>query len=378
MYHELKKQNINIREIYIMDAAWQAKSSVINGSKLGNDRKLFSSFANRTFININTASWLDQARDLYHVLNTVRPTPPIIGVGHSYGGNVIVNAALMNTRLFHSLILIDPHITSTTSVKTSSSFSPITASLKRRDVWPSRAAATKSFLKSPFYTSWDKRVFDLWVQYGLRDLAPDERPGEGKPKPSDIIEGDNGPRVTLHTQKNQELWTFIRPSFRAYNDDGSELLDKRLVPDLDLSLNLSYPTFPVYRPESAATIKRIPTLRPSVLYVFGGASYLSDKAQRDEKMAATGTGVGGSGGAAQGMVKEDTIEGMGHLIPMDDPRLCVRSMGPWVSDALRLWWEEEKVYEEWARQSSEEKMALDEEFASRLVNMKGSKANPKL
>jgi pimeloyl-ACP methyl ester carboxylesterase len=117
------------------------------------------------------AAWLDHSRDLLNMVNLFRDQMPrpIIGVGHSMGGCQLANLALLHPRLFETLILIDPVIQGKVSLL--GNVSPAAASAKRRDRWPSREEALESFKKSKFYQTWDSRVLDRWVQYGLRDEA---------------------------------------------------------------------------------------------------------------------------------------------------------------------------------------------------------------
>ena len=95
VHQSLKVRNIRIRSIWIADVAFQGASSVLNEGQLGND-----------------PSWLDHPRDLFLMVNHFRHSMPrpIVGIGHSMGGNNLVNLSLMHNRLFTSLILIDPVI----------------------------------------------------------------------------------------------------------------------------------------------------------------------------------------------------------------------------------------------------------------------------
>ncbi|KAL0941890.1 toxin biosynthesis [Colletotrichum truncatum] len=337
LHAESKVQNFRIRSIIIADAAWQAASSILNEGKLGND-----------------PGWFDYPRDITHIINTLRPPRPIIGVGHSFGGNAIVNVGLVNPRLFSAVILLDPVISKWSSnAKGSISQSPAAASASRRDIWPSRDEAKNAFLKSPFYRAWDQRVFESWVKYGLRDVPTQLYPEAGK-------------GVTLTTTKHQEVFTFFRPSWDAYDETGREVIRPDLVPDLDTSLNERYYTYPLYRPEGASTLARLPNLRPGVLYVFGGTSDLSTPELREEKMRLTGTGAGGSGGVARGRVKEITLPEAGHLFPMEIPGLSARLTGEWIVKGLGEWRREQEDYESWTRLSAKEKTTLSEEWMKRI------------
>jgi pimeloyl-ACP methyl ester carboxylesterase len=217
----------------------------------------------------------------------------------------------------------------------------------RREVWPSRDEAVASFSRSPFYKSWDPRVLQRWIDFGIRDV-----PGEQS--------------VTLTTTKHQEIFTFLRPSWPAYDAEGKDVIHPEHTPDLDASLNRRWSTYPVYRPEGPNTVERLPNVRPSVLYVFGGKSDVSPPELQDEKMALTGTGVGGSGGEAKGRVKKVVGEKNGHLVPMEDPRLCASAAADWIKAELERWWADERQFEEWAKKSKEEKTTVSEEFQKHI------------
>ncbi|RSL96003.1 hypothetical protein CEP52_011737 [Fusarium oligoseptatum] len=326
LYNEAKSRNLRIRSIWIADAAWQGQSGLINKDALGND-----------------PSWLDYARDILQMINTFRPPPPIMAVGHSFGANALTNVALLHPRLFTSLVLLDPVISHFASTPVVKGFGPAAISTYRREVWPSRAEAAASFSRSPFYQAWDPRVLQRWVDYGIRQV-----PGEES--------------VTLTTTKHQEVFTFLRPSWDAYDAQGKQLINPDLAPDLDPSLNEHWPTYPVYRPEGPNTLARLPHVRPSVLYVFGGSSDLSPQELQGEKMKLTGSGVGGSGGEARGRVKKVVGEQYGHLIPMEDPRFCASAAAEWIKAEVERWWADERKYHEWTLKSTEEKTTISDEF----------------
>lgn len=216
-------------------------------------------------------------------------------------------------------------------------------SMNRRDVWPSREEATASFKRSKFYREWDPRVLERWIEFGVRDGG-----------------GTKG-EVTLTTTKHQEVFTFLRPSWEAYDEQGKNLIRPELAPDLDPSLNGKFPTYPVYRPEGPNTVARLPNVRPSVLYIFGSQSYLSPPELRQQKLEATGAGVGGSGGAKAGRVKE-VVGDYGHLIPMEDPLFCAEATAGWVKSEVERWWIGEREYEEWTRQPLSEKATISNEY----------------
>ena len=286
------------------------------------------------------------------MINLLRPPRPLIGIGHSFGGAALVNAALFSPRLFTSLVLLDPVISKFSSTPGSISTSPATLSVYRRDVWPSRADAIKSFDRSPFYRSWDDRVLKRWTEYGIRPTDEDQPDGE----------------VTLATTKHQEVFTFLRPSWEAFDAEGKEVINRAAAPDVDPVI-ITTPdgepfnlTWPFYRPEPVSTLAKLPNLRPPTLYVFGLKSNLSPKELIEEKLRVTGTGVGGSGGVKEGRVKGVSGAENGHLIPMESPHFCAREAAHWIKAELDTWWVEEREYEEWTRKPQAEKSTISEDY----------------
>ncbi|KAH7085746.1 Alpha/beta hydrolase family-domain-containing protein [Paraphoma chrysanthemicola] len=334
-----------IRGIWIADVVHQGWSSVLNEDKLGND-----------------PSWLDHSRDLLHMVNVFRDQMPrpLLGMGHSMGGCQLANLALLHPRLFETLILVDPVIQGKVSLV--GNVGPAAASARRRERWPSREAALTSFKKSKFYQTWDPRVLDRWVQYGLRDL------------PTKLFPDAKSPEVTLTTTKHQEVMTFLRPNF-AYREGDTEpssaeftktnpKLNRRTHPDLTPADTTQTP---FYRGESTLVFNQLPHIRPSVFYIFGSLSFLTDDKIIEEKMQLTGSGVGGSGGRAEGRVDNVMVQDAGHLIPMEKVEETAQHFSKWVKKELvryRDW--EKKTQEEWGALKGLERSVLSQRFAEEL------------
>lgn len=294
-------------------------------------------------------------RDLVRMVDVFRPPPPLIGVGHSFGGAAVVNASLFNPRLFTAVVLIDPVISRYASTPGEIKDSPAALSIYRRDVWPSREAAAESFRKSPFYRAWDPQVLERWLQYGIVPVSTHKSSTEHPPE-----------AVTLSTTKDQEVFTYLRPSWMSFDPQGKNFQDRTHTPDLNPSFegpggkfNL---TWPFYRPEPTSTLKKLPNLRPGAFYIFGGTSNLSPEEFIEEKLRTTGAGVGGSGGKAAGRVDGVTGAKSGHLIPLEIPRFCAEKAAPFMKTELDRWWAEEKAYEEWTRKSQAEKSSVSDDF----------------
>jgi pimeloyl-ACP methyl ester carboxylesterase len=285
---------------------------------------------------------------------------PLIGVGHSMGGCQLANLALLHPRLFETLILIDPVIQGKVSLL--GNVSPAFASAKRRERWPSRDEAVKSFKKSKFYQTWDSRVLDRWIQHGLRDV------------PTNLFPQAKTPEVTLTTTKHQEVMTFLRPNFAPQPGDtepssasftlSNPNVNRRTHADLTPA---DTPQAPFYRGESTIVFRQLPHILPSVFYIFGSNSFLTDDAIIEEKMQLTGSGVGGSGGRAEGRVANVMVRDAGHLIPMEKVEESAEHIATWLhKEMVRYRERETKTREEWGAKKGVERSVLSDRFVEEL------------
>ncbi|KAL4882276.1 Alpha/beta hydrolase family-domain-containing protein [Aspergillus karnatakaensis] len=315
IHTSLKKHNKRIRSIWIADVAQQGQSGILNEPILGND-----------------PSWTDHSLDLLSLINThASEIPhPIIGIGHSMGGMQLAHLSLLHPSLFSGLILIDPVIQ-----RENPGLKYAKASTFRRDLWPSREAAVEKFNSSPFYQAWDKRVLEKWVQFGLRDLPTPLYP--------DTKEGG----VTLASTKAQELYFYLRTS---YTDSRTGISrgkpQEEMHPDdAELQTMSEGKEVPFYRPEPANVFRRLPEVKPPVLYLFGEKSEMSSSEAQAQKMRVTGTGVGGSGGVERGTVQEVVLPA-GHLVPMEAVKECGEACAGFISQIVSGW---ERRIEEYRR-----------------------------
>lgn len=291
---------------------------------------------------------MDHGRDLLHMINTFRSEMPlpIVGMGHSFGAAVLCNLSLMHPRLLSTVVLMDPVIQQHAS--TIHGPSPAQQSTFRRDLWPSRADAIAAFSKSKFYQSWDRRVFERWCEFGIREIPTLVYPEESK-----------SGSVTLSTTKHQECFTFLRPSWDGMSPDGNTILRKDLVPDMNMNQPMRYP---FYRSEPLRTFNRMNELRPSVLFIFGETSDMSSPELIKSKMEITGSGPGGSGGVKEGRVKQVTVKGVGHLVAMEASEVCADAAAAWFGQEVKKLDAERKVYDEWTEQSLREKQTMSRKW----------------
>lgn len=347
IYARSKWNGFRIRSIWMADVAHQGQSGVLNEETMGND-----------------PCWFDHPRDLLHLINLKRDEMPrpIIGIGHSMGGAQLTQLCLMHPRLIHTLILLDPVIQRETTQLENPNLSmrehhiaqTTQLSTYRRDLWPSRQAAADGFRRSPFYQAWDPRVFERWVQYGLRDLPTAIHPLNEAAS----ADPESSPRpVTLTTTLHQEVFTFSRPNY--YHKAG-EPINRVTHPDLNPA---QFGSAPFYRPEPARIFAQLAHLRPSVLYIFGGKSNMSGPEMRADKLEHTGTGVGGSGGVEAGRVREVCLEGKGHLVAQEAVHECADAAAGWLRTELKRWHKEDEAFRaEWSKKSKIEKLTVDAEW----------------
>lgn len=272
------------------------------------------------------------------------------------GGMQLAHLSLMHPSLFSALVLLDPVIQ-----RENPGLKFAQASTYRREIWPSREQAIQKFKSSPFYQAWDDRVFEKWTQYGLRNLPTPLYPS---------TDGEPGPEaVTLTTTKAQELYFYMRPS---YVDARSGL--PRGFPEHEMHPDDIDPSTPFYRPEPAQLLRRLPEIKPDVLYLFGDKSDLSSPAARRAKVETTGSGTGGSGGVAKGSV-EEVILPCGHLVPMELVRESADASADFIHSRVLEW--ESKVkgfHEAWGRIPHPERVKVDGQWEKHI----GVSRKPKL
>ncbi|KAB8270075.1 alpha/beta-hydrolase [Aspergillus minisclerotigenes] len=311
--------NFQIRSIWVAEAANMGGSAILNEDKLSTD-----------------FSWMDHPRDLLLMINHFRDEMlrPLVGLGHSFGGNIITNLAFLHPRLFTTLILLDPVIQLNPPPMGFGSDPPsaINFTLYRQDVWPNRQAATAAYRK--MFPKMDPRCVDRMEKFGFRDL-----PTALYPEPVEESDPANPP-VTLTTSKYQDMIAQIRENFSARTPDGRIQIDRSTHADMDPIAAF----IPMYRPEPRATFFRLPTLRPSVIWVLGERSYLRLDEIR-EGIKVCGHGIGGSGGDSQGKVKEAVIPKGSHLFPFENVAEAAEISSAWLGQEVQSFVVAEK---EWA------------------------------
>ncbi|MCJ1286483.1 hypothetical protein MMC26_005829 [Xylographa opegraphella] len=294
-------------------------SGVLNAYLQGDDR---------------TSSWFDHSRDLLLMINQFKEQmpPPLVGIGHSMGATQLVHLSIMHPRLISSLMLIEPVIQSDVPPGINAAM----RSTFRQDLWPSLPAAYAALRKNKV------------------------------PKES----------VTLKTSKHQEAWCFTRQNFEPIGEPGDEeyIRQNRLVsPDLDPT---EHGRFLSHRAEPVITLSNLPFLRPRVLYLFGGKSPLSNVHMQAQKVDATGVGVGGSGGVAEGKVEKVVFEAAGHLPPYEQVGDCAEVTAAWLGRQVQHFKREDAFYVSYDSGRSERDMLVTSARWQRMVRLPRSTLRP--
>ncbi|GKZ84319.1 hypothetical protein AnigIFM56816_009641 [Aspergillus niger] len=360
LWDELLNQatGFHIRSIWVADCASMNTSGVLNEDKLSMD-----------------CSWMDHARDLFLMINHFRDQMPrpLVGIGHSMGGNIITNLAFLHPRLFTTILLVDPVIQLSPPAMGFGTDPPGAPNytLRRSDVWPSREAAVQANRK--FMHGWDPRCVELMAEHGFRELPtrlyPDVEAVKAK---FGTTTNNNTTPVTLTTTKHQDLLGQIRQNFSARNPTTGVIEIPR---DTHADLDPAAAFIPLYRPEPRSTFFRLPTLRPSCLWVVGGSTYLN----LDEMRLAIqrcGTGVGGSGGLSEGRVKEVTLPGLGHLMPFQEVKAVVDPCAAWLRLEMDRFRRVEREWEE--AQKGKSHLVVEENWYKVLkpLNARRGKGGP--
>ncbi len=302
---EILRRGLPIRSAWSMDVAHHGQSYLLNEAIIGDE-----------------PHWLDSARDMLHFVNhfQAQMPPPIYGIGQSWGCCNILMMSSFHSRLFAGMFMMEPTFETGHQLQTYDQSAPMKNGearpvliARRRDVWPSRKEARVRLLKSPYYASYDPRVFERFIKYSLRDRPTPEQPDA----------------VTLTTPKAQEIYTFCRPDppfpgFTQAPDYKNRSKETVLVPGF-------------YRAEVMYFKRALRETYPPVLYLWGTISDIGNSAYLERIINQTGVGDEGGGGVLAGQVVSKYIEGGDHLIPYKMPGRAAEAIAEWLRVELEKW-----------------------------------------
>lgn len=284
------------------------------------------------------------------------------GFGHSMGATVIINLALLHPRLLSTIFAIEPIINKHSS---GMNFVGLHAITNRRDTWTSRTDAESFFRKSLYCKSWDARIMQLWLHYGLRKCRNNATPHSASDPKEDA--------VMLVTTADQEALSFGRASYPKFGESLSSFVPS-WERHVDIGVGSEHTkTNPFYRPEATMTFQALPRLRPSCFFLYGESSHMaSANAQgRLDKREITGTANDGSGGIKMGRVQDKVIKGS-HFCPFEHPYIVAKEAALWFQSEITTWRDaEEKEQKQWKAVPLDQRAMVDEDWGKWLSDVYG-------
>ena len=331
-----KESDFRVRSIWIADVAQQGTSAVLNESELGNDSHYF-----------------DLSRDLLHMVNVFRDQMPrpILGIGHSMGATLLAFLSFMHPSLFMSLMLIEPAIYSDVSPQGGPL---LTYTSLKPDFWKSKAELETWVRRNATYKGWDQRVVKRLLRFGVR-------------KTPSLLHQDEG--FTFTTPKHQEAFMIARPRSRGVRDDAGSLLapeDQHSTRHIAQAVNRS----PFYQAECREAFRILPFLKPPTLFINANQTIFTSLEQRESVLRVTGTGPGGSGGAALGQVSAIVLDG-GHLLPFEEVLKTAKTIVHFVDKQSKIWKVDEQDWQEkWNQRSPVERQTMDDEWIDHVKELR--------
>ena len=146
------------------------------------------------------------------------------------------------------------------------------------------------------------------------------------------------------------------------DDDQARLV----APDLDAENR----THLFHAPQMVQVLANLPSVRPNVLWIFGGSSPINTPTLQDEKMTRTGVGVGGSGGAKAGRVEKEVVVKGGHMLPFEKVEECASLLAPWLERQIDDFELLEKFHQEHSSGRSERDMLAVSKLWLKNVRLK--------
>lgn len=113
-------------------------------------------------------TWDTFGQDLCELI-TLLDLHDVVGVGHSMGGHVLVQAAALHPGAFQRLLLIDPVIFPQGRYQQPPMWTEVEGhpTTRRRNTWPSWQAMVEHFRERPPFATWNPAILEDYCRYGL-------------------------------------------------------------------------------------------------------------------------------------------------------------------------------------------------------------------
>lgn len=324
-----------VKAIFAADVYNHGKSYLLNRNEIGDE-----------------VEWLDPGRDIVQMINYFRSeeegqekessrkymAPPLVGMGQSWGVVHVLAPAAWYPRLFQALVCIEPVVENGSwhGPKKSTEFKYRLHQL--RDSWESKSEARKYLAKSPYYGTFDPRVFERMIETELWQPDPTSE------------------RVELVTPKLQQLVLYMKadPPYKgiAPTEDYATRTQKSILPG------------GFYRPECDKVKALMPSIHCKTLYLWSrDEDWISDAGYRKRMLDDTGTGLGGGGGKDNGQVTQGFVEKGSHALPFENPLGTALPVASYLENIWSQWLDEEVQR---LQEPTPDSVKLPEELVERL------------
>ncbi|MBT5110022.1 MAG: alpha/beta hydrolase [Rhodospirillaceae bacterium] len=103
----------------------------------------------------------------------------VVGVGHSLGAHVMIQAGCALTERFRALLAIDPILCAPEDYARAKPFTGVHPAAKRRNIWASPDAMYDSFKDREPFSRWRPQVLRDYCDHGLLSAAAYDEEGDG-------------------------------------------------------------------------------------------------------------------------------------------------------------------------------------------------------
>jgi len=298
LYHFLSTHGIRIRSIWVPTTS--SYNTLLNSSLIHDPVSAF-----------------DHTRDILHMVNHFRSSilQPILGIGHSIGASQLAMASVFHPTLFAGLVLLDPIFVP--DAKTGMAERLARFAVRRPNEWKTRREAEG--LTAVVWKDWDVRVRRAWNEYALEPVDVKEPMG----------------RTRLTWGRDQEVSSYLQFGhvFPFVAEQGEE--DTRIgngkMPEWGNGKGVIFVKGP------AQMWKFLPMMSSHTLILCGEKPGSALPEMREVWKERIGSYKMFGRRGMEKKVDVETVEGTGHLLPMEKPGVCAERAASWIKEELTVW-----------------------------------------
>ncbi|PVH81564.1 alpha/beta-hydrolase [Cadophora sp. DSE1049] len=298
LYHFLSTHGIRIRSI------WVPTTSPYN------------THLNPSLIH-DPVSAFDHTRDILHMVNHFRSSivQPILGIGHSIGASQLAMASVFHPTLFAGLVLMDPILVP--DAKTAMAERLAGFAVRRPNEWRTRQEAER--YAKVAWKDWDARARRAWNKYALEPVDAKQPMG----------------RTRLTWGRDQEVSSYLQfghvfPSVAEQEEEDARTGKGRMT-QWGNGKGLIFVKGPVQM------WKFLPMMSTRVLILCGEKPGAALSEMREVWKEKIGSDAMFGRRGMERRVDIETVEGTGHLLPMEEPGACAERTAVWIREELMGW-----------------------------------------